>query len=68
MISLGRALGVDITAEGVETERELDQVRLEGCTEMQGFLFSEAKPASEIRHWFSTSSSDQAGDGKAVAA
>lgn len=68
MIGLGRALGVDITAEGVETERELDQVRLEGCTEMQGFLFSEAKPASEIRQWFSASSSGQAGDGKAVAA
>jgi diguanylate cyclase (GGDEF)-like protein len=52
MISLGHALGLVITAEGVETQQQLEKVRLEGCTEMQGFIFSAAKPADEIRRWF----------------
>ena len=36
------------TAEGVETEEQLNIVRELGCTEMQGFLFSKACPAAEI--------------------
>jgi EAL domain-containing protein (putative c-di-GMP-specific phosphodiesterase class I) len=36
------------TAEGVETAEQLDEVRAEGCTEVQGFYFSAAKPASEL--------------------
>jgi EAL domain-containing protein (putative c-di-GMP-specific phosphodiesterase class I) len=36
------------TAEGVETQEQLDTVKSEGCTEMQGFLFSPALPAHEI--------------------
>lgn len=51
---LGRALDLSITAEGVETQEQLDVVRMEGCTEMQGFLFSKPKPASELRQYFST--------------
>ena len=49
---LGRTLGLSITAEGVETEEQLEMVRFEGCTEMQGYLFSSAKPADQIRHYF----------------
>jgi EAL domain-containing protein (putative c-di-GMP-specific phosphodiesterase class I) len=37
------------TAEGVETQQQLDQLRALGCTQMQGWLFSAAKPAREIR-------------------
>jgi diguanylate cyclase (GGDEF)-like protein/PAS domain S-box-containing protein len=48
IISLGVGLGVTITAEGVETEAELDCLRSEGCHEGQGFLFSEARPNAEI--------------------
>jgi len=40
------------TAEGVETQEQLDAVRAEGCTEMQGFLFSRALPAQEIKRLF----------------
>lgn len=46
---LGSALGIATTAEGVETEEQLRQLREEGCTEVQGYLFSEPKPASELR-------------------
>ena len=48
IISLGVGLGVTITAEGVETEAELSCLRAEGCHEGQGFLFSRARPNSEI--------------------
>jgi diguanylate cyclase (GGDEF)-like protein/PAS domain S-box-containing protein len=48
IISLGVGLGVTITAEGVETEGELNCLRSEGCHEAQGFLFSHARPNAEI--------------------
>jgi len=48
IISLGKGLGVVITAEGVETEAELGCLRHEGCHEGQGFLFSRARPNAEI--------------------
>jgi diguanylate cyclase (GGDEF)-like protein len=45
VIALGRSLGMATTAEGVETEGQLDAVRSHGCNEIQGFLFS--RPLSE---------------------
>jgi diguanylate cyclase (GGDEF)-like protein/PAS domain S-box-containing protein len=48
IVSLGKGLGVTITAEGVETEAELSCLRGEGCHEGQGFLFSRARPNAEI--------------------
>jgi diguanylate cyclase (GGDEF)-like protein/PAS domain S-box-containing protein len=45
---LGRSLNITTTAEGVETVDQLDWLRAEGCNEVQGFLFSAAKPAAEI--------------------
>ncbi len=35
-------------AEGVETEEQLQQLRLGRCTEAQGYLFSPARPAAEV--------------------
>jgi diguanylate cyclase (GGDEF)-like protein len=46
---LGRSLNISTTAEGVETMDQLDTLRAEGCTEVQGFLFSAARPADEVR-------------------
>uniref|UniRef100_A0A973WXI9 EAL domain-containing protein n=2 Tax=Bradyrhizobium quebecense TaxID=2748629 RepID=A0A973WXI9_9BRAD len=48
IVSLGVGLGVTITAEGVETEAELSCLRAEGCHEGQGFLFSRARPNTEV--------------------
>lgn len=42
------SLGIATTAEGVETHEQLERVRAEGCTEVQGYLFSPPRPASEI--------------------
>jgi diguanylate cyclase (GGDEF)-like protein len=46
--SLGASLGMEITAEGVETKEQFDLIRAEGCTEAQGFYFSVPRPASEL--------------------
>ena len=48
VIALATGLGMKTTAEGVETRQQLEMLRKEGCTEMQGFLFSEPLPAPEI--------------------
>ena len=49
---LARNLGIMTTAEGVETQQQLEQVKSLGCTEMQGYLFSRARPASEVMQLF----------------
>ena len=36
------------TAEGVETEQQLEILKTEGCVQVQGFLFSKPKPVSEV--------------------
>jgi diguanylate cyclase (GGDEF)-like protein/PAS domain S-box-containing protein len=46
--SLGASLGMITTAEGVETEEQLRQVREQGCTEFQGYLVSPPIRASEL--------------------
>jgi EAL domain-containing protein (putative c-di-GMP-specific phosphodiesterase class I) len=45
---LSSALGMLTTAEGVETIGQLDQLRSEGCNEVQGYLFSKPLPAHEL--------------------
>ncbi len=45
---LGKNLGMVTIAEGVETSEQLEILRAEGCTYVQGFLFSPPKPVREI--------------------
>ena len=45
---LGRSLNITTTAEGVETIEQLERLRAEGCNEVQGYLFSAAKPVGEL--------------------
>lgn len=46
---LGRSLGAQTTAEGVETETQAKMVRAAGCTQAQGYLYSKPVSAAEIR-------------------
>jgi EAL domain-containing protein (putative c-di-GMP-specific phosphodiesterase class I) len=46
--SLATSLNMITTAEGVETAAQMERVRKLGCTEMQGFFFSRARPAEFI--------------------
>jgi diguanylate cyclase (GGDEF)-like protein len=48
ILSLGASLGVTITAEGVETESELEYLKSQGCRQGQGFLFSEARSQAQV--------------------
>jgi diguanylate cyclase (GGDEF)-like protein len=47
IINLGHSLGLNVVAEGVEDQGQLDFLRASGCDEMQGFLFSAAVPAAD---------------------
>ena len=48
VIGLGRSLGINTTAEGVENEAQLELLRAEGCTEVQGFMFGRPMPAADL--------------------
>jgi EAL domain-containing protein (putative c-di-GMP-specific phosphodiesterase class I) len=50
--ALANGMGMTATAEGVETTEQLDKITAEGCTEMQGYLFSRPLPAHEIERLF----------------
>jgi diguanylate cyclase (GGDEF)-like protein/PAS domain S-box-containing protein len=50
-IDLGRNLGLDVVAEGVESEQVWDRLKALGCTAAQGYYLSRAVPASELKTW-----------------
>jgi diguanylate cyclase (GGDEF)-like protein len=49
VVNIAAASDMTTTAEGVETEQQRNLLHILGCTEMQGYLFSPAIPAVEIR-------------------
>jgi diguanylate cyclase (GGDEF)-like protein len=49
IIHLGRALGLGVVAEGVETEAQAQALRVAGASHLQGFLFSRPVPAAQAR-------------------
>ncbi len=48
VMRLGASLGMITTAEGITTKAQLDILRAEGCVEVQGYMFSEPRPAREV--------------------
>ena len=48
VVNLGRALGLTVTAEGVETEDQMRLLQAIGCHEVQGYFFSKPVPAADI--------------------
>jgi EAL domain-containing protein (putative c-di-GMP-specific phosphodiesterase class I) len=48
VVTLGHAMGLQVTAEGVETADQETFLRSAGCNVLQGFLFSKAVPANEL--------------------
>jgi EAL domain-containing protein (putative c-di-GMP-specific phosphodiesterase class I) len=50
IISMGKALGMTIVAEGVETTEQQTFLRNHGCDEMQGFLFSKPVVPENVPH------------------
>ncbi len=52
IIALGRSLSLDVMAEGVETERQLQSLKESGCGFAQGFLLGRPMPGLEIEALF----------------
>lgn len=48
LIILGHKMGLNVIAEGVETEQEYDYLNQHGCNHMQGYLLSKPLPEDEI--------------------
>jgi len=52
IIAMGRQLGLKVVAEGIETEEQLDFLRLHHCDEMQGYFFSRPLPPGDLEARF----------------
>ena len=50
VVNIAAARNMTTTAEGVETQQQKEMLRTLGCTEMQGYLFSAAKPSADVRN------------------
>ena len=51
ILSLGKSLGIEVVAEGVETEADLHILRQLGCVSMQGYYFAKPMPQHEAIEW-----------------
>jgi diguanylate cyclase (GGDEF)-like protein len=58
IVTLGRALGMSVLIEGVETEEQRVLLRLAGCNEMQGYLFARPGPHTEIDRLLAIAAAD----------
>jgi diguanylate cyclase (GGDEF)-like protein len=54
VLGLGHSLGMATCAEGVETNEQLSFLRHEGCSEIQGYLYSRPRPIAEIETMIKT--------------
>jgi diguanylate cyclase (GGDEF)-like protein len=54
VVNIATSRNMTTTAEGVETEQQKQLLSTLGCTQMQGYLFSAARPAAEIRKLMAT--------------
>jgi EAL domain-containing protein (putative c-di-GMP-specific phosphodiesterase class I) len=48
IITMGNTLGMNVIAEGVETQEQLNFLRLHGCETYQGYLFSRPVPLADF--------------------
>jgi diguanylate cyclase (GGDEF)-like protein len=53
IIHLGRALGLEVVAEGVETEAQLQSLRAAGCSHLQGYYLARPMPEEDAL-WLAT--------------
>lgn len=52
MLALAQTLGLEVVAEGLETSAVLDYLRLHGCHQAQGYLFSKPMPGEVFQAWY----------------
>jgi EAL domain-containing protein (putative c-di-GMP-specific phosphodiesterase class I) len=51
MLTMAQSLGIRVTAEGVETERQFSLLHERGCSEIQGFLLGRPVPGEGVGQW-----------------
>jgi PAS domain S-box-containing protein len=51
IVALARARNLRVTAEGVESQRQLEEARRLGCTNAQGFFIARPMPADSVYDW-----------------
>ncbi len=59
IIQLGKSLHMELIAEGVETQSQVDQLLSMGCTGMQGYFYAKPMPAHALMAWLQQRSSIQ---------
>jgi EAL domain-containing protein (putative c-di-GMP-specific phosphodiesterase class I) len=64
VITLGRSLELQVTAEGVETDEQLRRLCEMGCGHVQGYLFARPMPRSEAAAFLSGRAAAHAGIGR----
>jgi EAL domain-containing protein (putative c-di-GMP-specific phosphodiesterase class I) len=48
VIAMGSSFDIKTTAEGIETPQQFNQLKLQVCTDVQGYLLSPPRPAAEV--------------------
>ncbi|MGC1001910.1 EAL domain-containing protein [Pantoea agglomerans] len=59
VVKLGHAMGLMVTAEGVETPGQMSALADAGCNQLQGYLFSQAVPADQLAALMTLSAPDE---------
>jgi diguanylate cyclase (GGDEF)-like protein/PAS domain S-box-containing protein len=67
VVNIAAARNMTTTAEGVETQAQKERLRALGCTEMQGYFFSAARPGADVRKLFGPQSPEVAATGRKIA-
>jgi EAL domain-containing protein (putative c-di-GMP-specific phosphodiesterase class I) len=62
-VQLGRSLGLEVVAEGVEDAASWEQLRALGCSLAQGYHLSRPQPAERLTPWLRTAASTSATGG-----
>jgi EAL domain-containing protein (putative c-di-GMP-specific phosphodiesterase class I) len=61
IVALGRSLGLDVVAEGVERSEQVDRLREMGCHQVQGFLFARPMRPADFEVWLQAGGTPHAG-------
>ena len=57
-IAIGRQLGLEVVAEGIETEEQFNLAQKAGCTHLQGYLLSPPLLPKEVEQYFGIQDSE----------